>query len=112
MWWSEIKPNKKCKPCITVRTIFKLLYKNYIVEASKSFKRDYRSYSVINATSCELDYNHNPVDLLGKEGFQSIKEIREMASKNFKKGYRSDKEFIYKNWASHCRDLLFSNKEK
>lgn len=44
-----------CKPCITIRTILKLIWLNYVVNATKTFKEDYKSYSRVNATSCVLE---------------------------------------------------------
>jgi len=87
----------------------KLLWKNYVTDATKNFKRDYRSYSTINMVACTIEHHHDhgPVNLIGKEGFKSVQEIREIASKNFEK---VDKEYMYKNWDARIYNLLFPEK--
>ena len=45
---------KECKPCIEIRTILKLLWKNYVVEATERFRYDYRSSKMIGAVVCIL----------------------------------------------------------
>ena len=68
---------KQCKPCITVRTITKLLWKNYVVEATNRFKQDYRSYRLIGLTECVL-----PTVPPVKPNTDVVK-VRELASGNY-----------------------------
>ena len=44
----------QCKPCITLRTIARLLWKNYVIEATNRFKQDYKSYRLIGMVECVL----------------------------------------------------------
>lgn len=76
-----MKPKAKCKPCITIRTVLRLLWENYVIAATKNFRDDYRSYSRVNATACELDYapKYIPVD-------KHLAAIRKLAQENFDDG--------------------------
>ena len=73
----ETKINQ-CKPCITVRTIVELLWKNYVVEATNRFKQDYKSYRLIGMVECVL-----PAVSPAKPTEDVIK-VREIAKQNYK----------------------------
>lgn len=100
----------RCQPCMTLRTIIKLLWKNYVVDATKNFKREYNSYSMISLVSCSLD---NPslgqVPLIDKNECADIKTIRAVAAKNFEK---VDKKHMYENWSSQMYQLLYKDDEE
>jgi hypothetical protein len=68
---------KQCKPCITVRTIAKLLWKNYVVEATSRFKQDYRSYRLIGLTECVLP------TVPQARATKDVAKVRELASGNY-----------------------------
>ena len=79
---------KDCKPCITIRTVLKLLYKNFVVEAYQRFRSDYRSYSMVNATACELDNSGKELDInhlteTTKHTVKTVHDIRSMAKENY-----------------------------
>lgn len=73
---------KQCTPCITIRTVIYLIYKNFIKDAYINFKNDYRSYSNVNAAVCELDYNNVPVSIKKKEA-SIISDIRRVATERY-----------------------------
>jgi hypothetical protein len=68
----------QCKPCITIRTIVELLWKNYVVEATSRFKQDYKSYRLISLTECVL-----PAVAPAKVADDVLK-VREIAKQNYK----------------------------
>jgi hypothetical protein len=68
----------QCKPCITIRTIVELLWKNYVVEATNRFKQDYRSYRLIGLTECVL-----PAVPPAKPT-KDVLKVREIAKQNYK----------------------------
>jgi hypothetical protein len=68
----------QCKPCITVRTIVELLWKNYVVEATSRFKQDYKSYRLIGMVECVL-----PAVAPAKVADDVLK-VREIAKQNYK----------------------------
>ena len=63
-----------CKPCITIRTFFFLLKKNY-----KQFRKDLKDYSYINQVSCEMPKYKTPQNI--DEGMAELRRIREIAKK-------------------------------
>jgi hypothetical protein len=65
----------QCKPCITIRTVLFLMWKNYITDATKNFRSDYRSYSRVNATVCELD---KAKPITGEQHLAAAKRIRDL----------------------------------
>jgi hypothetical protein len=67
----------QCKPCITIRTIAKLLWKNYVIEATSRFKQDYKSYRLIGLTECVL-----PAVAPAKPT-KDVLKVRELASGNY-----------------------------
>ena len=69
---------KECKPCIQIRTVIKLLWKNYIVEATHRFREDYRSNKMIGAVTCTLAQS-SPKDMTP----DSIVSIRKMAMESY-----------------------------
>ena len=68
----------QCKPCITIRTIAKLLWKNYVIEATSRFKQDYKSYRLIGLTECVL-----PAVAPAKPT-KDVLKVREIAKQNYK----------------------------
>ena len=68
---------KQCKPCITVRTIAKLLWKNYVVEATNRFKQDYRSYRLIGMVECVLPA------VAPVKPTKDVLKVRELAKGNY-----------------------------
>ena len=68
---------KQCKPCITVRTIVELMWKNYVVEATNRFKQDYRSYQLIGLTECVLP------TVPQARATKDVAKVRELASGNY-----------------------------
>lgn len=78
---TNMKPKAKCKPCITIRTALKLFWRCYVTDATKNFRDEYRSYSRVNATACELDFapKYIPVD-------KQLAAIRKLAQENFDEG--------------------------
>ena len=79
-----MKPKAKCKPCITIRTVLRLLWENYVIAATKNFRDDYRSYSRVNATACELDHP-SPLRMMTYEN-EVVNKIRKLAKENFDDG--------------------------
>jgi hypothetical protein len=63
-----------CKPCITIRTFFFLLRKNY-----QQFRKDLKDYSYINQISCEMPKYKAPKTI--DEGMAELKRVRETAKK-------------------------------
>jgi hypothetical protein len=62
-----------CKPCMTIRTFFHLLKKNY-----KQFRQDLKDYSKVNYYACELP----KVKLSVTPEDDKIKKIRNLAKTN------------------------------
>ena len=69
---------KQCKPCITVRIIAKLLWKNYVVEATSRFKQDYKSYRLIGMAECVLPA------VAPVKPTKDVVKVRELAKQNYK----------------------------
>jgi len=67
-----------CKPCITIRTFFFLLKKNY-----QQFRKDLKDYSYINQISCEMPKYKTPKTI--DEGMAELKRVRETAKKLYDK---------------------------
>ena len=67
---------KQCKPCITIRTTIKLLWKCYVVDATKNFKKEYTSLKTIGAVVCILPTGPIRVDTL-------VTDIRNKAKENY-----------------------------
>jgi len=67
-----------CKPCITIRTFFFLLRKNY-----NQFRKELKDYSYINQISCEMPKYKAPKTI--DEGMAELKHLREVAKKNYSK---------------------------
>ena len=67
-----------CKPCITIRTFFFLLRKNY-----QQFRQELKDYSYINQISCEMPKYKAPKTI--DEGLAELKHLREVAKKNYSK---------------------------
>ena len=67
-----------CKPCITIRTFFFLLRKNY-----QQFRKDLKDYSYINQISCEMPKYKAPKTI--DEGMAELKRVRETAKKLYDK---------------------------
>jgi len=63
-----------CKPCITIRTFFFLLRKNY-----QQFRKELKDYSYINQISCEMPKYKAPKTI--DEGMAELKRIREIAKR-------------------------------
>ena len=74
----EIKMKTTCKPCITIRTFFFLLRKNY-----NQFRKELKDYSYINQISCEMPKYKAPKTI--DEGMAELKHLREVAKKNYSK---------------------------
>ena len=69
---------KPCKPCITIRTFFFLLKKNY-----QQFRQDLREYSKVNQYACEIPKYKPPQTV--DEGMAELKRVREIAKKLYDK---------------------------
>jgi hypothetical protein len=67
-----------CKPCITIRTFFFLLRKNY-----NQFRKDLKDYSKVNQYACEMPKYKTPKTI--DEGMAELKHLREVAKKNYSK---------------------------
>jgi hypothetical protein len=67
-----------CKPCITIRTFFFLLRKNY-----QQFRKELKDYSYINQISCEMPKYKAPKTI--DEGMAELKRVRETAKKLYDK---------------------------
>jgi hypothetical protein len=67
-----------CKPCITIRTFFFLLRKNY-----NQFRKELRDYSKVNQYACEMPKYKAPKTI--DEGMAELKHLREVAKKNYSK---------------------------
>ena len=67
----------ECKPCITLRTILKLLWKNYVIESTNQFKQDCKSYRLIGQVVCVLP------KVPPSEPHKNVLDIREKAMQNF-----------------------------
>ena len=67
-----------CKPCITIRTFFFLLRKNY-----QQFRKELKDYSYINQISCEMPKYKVPKTI--DEGMAELKRVRETAKKLYDK---------------------------
>ena len=67
-----------CKPCITIRTFFFLLRKNY-----NQFRKDLKDYSNVQYYACELPKYKAPKTI--DEGMAELKRVRETAKKNYSK---------------------------
>ena len=63
-----------CKPCITIRTFFFLLRKNY-----QQFRKDLRDYSNVQYYACEMPKYKAPKTI--DEGMAEVKRIREIAKR-------------------------------
>jgi hypothetical protein len=63
-----------CKPCITIRTFFFLLKKNY-----QQFRKDLKDYSKVNYYACEMPKYKAPKTI--DEGMAELKRVREIAKK-------------------------------
>ena len=63
-----------CKPCITIRTFFFLLRKNY-----QQFCKDLKDYSKVNQYACELPKYKAPKTI--DEGMAEVRRVRELAKK-------------------------------
>jgi len=74
----EIKMKTICKPCITIRTFFFLLRKNY-----NQFRKELKDYSYINQISCEMPKYKAPKTI--DEGMAELKRVRETAKKLYDK---------------------------
>ena len=74
----EIKMKTTCKPCITIRTFFFLLRKNY-----NQFRKELKDYSYINQISCEMPKYKAPKTI--DEGMAELKRVRETAKKLYDK---------------------------
>jgi hypothetical protein len=61
-----------CKPCMTIRTFFYLLKKNY-----KQFRQDLKDYSKVNYYACEIPKYKRPQNI--EEGMKELKRVREIA---------------------------------
>ena len=67
-----------CKPCITIRTFFFLLRKNY-----QQFRKDLRDYSNVQYYACEMPKYKAPKTI--DEGLAELKRVRETAKKLYDK---------------------------
>ena len=67
-----------CKPCITIRTFFFLLRKNY-----QQFRKELKDYSYINQISCEMPKYKAPKTI--DEGMAELRRVRETAKKLYDK---------------------------
>ena len=63
-----------CKPCITIRTFFFLLKKNY-----QQFRKDLRDYFKVNQIACEMPKYKESKTI--DEGMAELKRVREIAKK-------------------------------
>ena len=63
-----------CKPCITIRTFFFLLKKNY-----QQFRKDLRDYSKVNYYACEMPKYKAPQTI--DAGMAELRRVREIAKK-------------------------------
>ena len=63
-----------CKPCITIRTFFFLLRKNY-----HQFRKDLKDYSNVNQLACEMPKYKAPQTI--DECMAEVKRVREIAKK-------------------------------
>ena len=67
-----------CNPCITIRTFFFLLRKNY-----QQFRKELKDYSKVNQYACEMPKYKAPKTI--DEGMAELKHLREVAKKNYSK---------------------------
>lgn len=80
--------------------ILKLLWKNFVVEATKNFKSDYKSSKRIKITSKYLSrIKPGPVKIVNDE----IEKIRQAGMRNFN---LHDDKYRYENWSSKMYELL------
>lgn len=100
--WNILKPNQKCKPCITIRNVITIV-KNNVIECYKNIRKDIRSYSTVNATVCTLD-NGTPVMPLFMRD-KTVEDIRKKAQEN----YIPTTEEFYEDLR---KDLKFQFKEE
>ena len=63
-----------CKPCITIRTFFFLLKKNY-----QQFRKDLKDYSNVNQLACEMPKYKAPQTI--DAGMAELRRVREIAKK-------------------------------
>ena len=67
-----------CKPCITIRTFFFLLNKNY-----QQFRKDLKDYSNVHYYACEMPKYKAPQNI--DEGMAEVRRVRETAKKLYDK---------------------------
>lgn len=98
--WNILKPNQKCKPCITIRNVITIV-KNNVIECYKNIRRDIRSYSMVNATVCSLDNGTPVLPLFLRD--KTVEDIRKKAIENhiptteeFYEDLRKDLKFQFK----------------
>ena len=70
----EIKMKTTCKPCITIRTFFFLLRKNY-----NQFRKELKDYSKVNQYACEMPKYKAPQTI--DEGMAEVRRVRELAKR-------------------------------
>ena len=68
----------KCKPCITIRQILKIIYLNIIL-CYKTIRRDIIADKTINAVVCEMDKPYTPWT-----PDKTLAHIRKTAQENYK----------------------------
>ena len=66
------------KPCVTIRTFFFLLKKNY-----QQFRKDLKEYSKVNQIACEMPKYKAPQTI--DEGMAELRRVREIAKKLYDK---------------------------
>lgn len=63
-----------CKPCLTIRTFFMLLFKHY-----KFFVKDLKEHAKVNYYACELPN----VELVRPKPMEDLQKIRDLAKKHY-----------------------------
>lgn len=68
---------KQCKPCITIRAVFKLAKLHW-----SNFMKDVKSYSSVNEVACKLK-DVPAVKLLKLPEIEEVEKVRKLAQSNY-----------------------------
>ena len=67
-----------CKPCLTIRTFFMLLFKHY-----KLFVKDLKEHAKVNYYACELPNIEPAKPKSIEEAMENLQKIRDLAKKHY-----------------------------
>lgn len=78
---------RKCKPCITISTVWKLAKIHF-----KHFMQDIRAFNHVQEYSCEIHFSEEAktASLIPSNKEKVIRDVRELAASNYNENWIKD----------------------